>query len=359
MSSITFDNYSEWWNSSGMQDLRSDLYNGIHNKNCTHCYETEAQGKESPRLNYNNIFRKYANFIEIKQSAANNFIVDREPVTWDLKLGNLCNLKCVMCVPELSSKIEAEINENKELIGSVFPKKIMFNATALDWSSSGEADKFFEAIKKSVRWLKLQGGEPFAIKKVRDLIQSLDTNQTTLAITTNGTVLDQPLYNGLANMESLEISISIEAAGPANDIIRYGSDWEVIKRNILRLQELPNIDLQINHILQITSVFYLKDVLQFSEEHGLHLNVKSLDYQDELALSACPKEYLLQMLDDLNTVDIKHPKNQYIKNYVNTVVSSTVFNPQHWEDFKKYVALLDQLRPNKYSSILMFKENLK
>ena len=43
---------------------------------------------------------------------------------------------------------------------------------------------------------------------------------------------------------------------------------------ISELKQLPNVDIQINHVLQITSIFYLKDVLQFSEEHGFHLNIQ-------------------------------------------------------------------------------------
>lgn len=357
-STIAFDRYPEWWNSSDMLQLRSDLFNGIPNQSCSNCWTMESQGKESLRLNYNNLFKRYANFPKILDSANKNFILDGAPVTWDLRLGNLCNLKCVMCNGILSDKIEQEIKENEKLIIDIFPNILTPNNSAQDWTTLPIADKFFNSIKKTVRWLKLQGGEPFAVKNIRSLIKSLDKKQTTVAVTTNGTVLDKTLYEGLTKLDRIEFSISIEAIGSANDIIRYGSDWNIIKKNILKLKKLSNIDIQINHVLQITSVFYLKDVLKFSEDNGFHCSIIPLTEPNYLSLSACPTSYLLDMIKDVNDMDIKHSKNQYIKGFLSDIVSKTKFNQTLWQDFQSYVKLLDQLRPNKYSSILKFKEKL-
>ena len=58
-STITFHRYKEWWNSPDMQQLRSDLFTGIQNHNCESCWKLEEQGKDSLRLNYNSLFKKY------------------------------------------------------------------------------------------------------------------------------------------------------------------------------------------------------------------------------------------------------------------------------------------------------------
>ena len=357
-STITFDRYPQWWNSSDMTKLRSDLYHGIKNQNCNHCWQNEENGKESLRLNYNNLFRKYVNFKDIINSSKNKFLVKELPTTWDLRLGNLCNIKCVMCTPEFSNKIEQEVNENIKLINEKFPLKISATNPNVNWSDTDQAVTFLNEIKPTLRWLKLQGGEPLVVKSVRSLIESLNKHQTTLAVTTNGTVLDDKLYKGIANLDRVEFSISVEAIGSANDIIRYGSDWNVIKKNILKLKKLANVDIQINHVLQITSVFYLSDVIRFCEEHDLHLMIGILEHPNYLSLSACPQKYLTKLVDEVYNIDIKHKKNQYIKEFITNTVNSTQFNEQLWDDFKGYTMLLDELRPNKYSSILKF-ESLK
>jgi MoaA/NifB/PqqE/SkfB family radical SAM enzyme len=341
-----------------MTKLRSDLYHGIKNQNCNNCWQNEETGKESLRLNYNNLFRKYVNFKDIINSSKNKFLVKELPTTWDLRLGNLCNIKCVMCTPEFSNKIEQEVNENIKLINEKFPLKISAINSNVNWSDTDQAVAFFNEIKPTLRWLKLQGGEPLVVKSVRSLIESLDKQQTTLAVTTNGTVLDDKLYKGIANLDRVEFSISVEAVGSANDIIRYGSEWNVIKKNILKLKKLANVDIQINHVLQITSVFYLVDVIRFCEEHDLHLMIGMLEDPNYLSLSACPQNYLTKLVDDVYNIDIKHKKNQYIKEFITNTVNSTQFKEQLWDDFKGYTMLLDELRPNKYSSILKF-ESLK
>jgi organic radical activating enzyme len=355
-SDITFDNYPVWWNSKDMQELRSDLYNGIKNPACNGCWDLEELGKESLRQNYNNLFKKYVEFTEIIDSSKKNFILDNPPVTWDLRLGNLCNLKCVMCSSTLSDKIQQEIKENSKLINKIFPNKLYYDSSVSDWTSLPKAKDFFNSIRSTVRWLKLQGGEPLAIKNVRSLIESLNKNQTTVAITTNGTVLDKTLFDGISKLERIEFSISVEAAGPENDIIRYGSNWNVIKNNILKLKKLSNVDIQINHVLQITSVFYLKDVLQFSEENGIHLAILPLEWPSYLSLNACPTKYLLEMIDAICDMEVTHPKNQYIKGFLSDSVNKAKFDENLWIDFKKYVVLLDQMRPKKYSSVLKFKD---
>ena len=357
-STITFNHHKEWWNNPDMQKLRSDLYNGVQNANCESCWKNESLGKESLRLSYNNIFKKYADFDEIIRSAANDFVVNTSPITWDLRLGNFCNLKCVMCRPEYSDKIEKELQENSKVVAEIFPNQIKIDTPITNWTTLPQAEEFFNYLRGTVRWLKLQGGEPLAVKSVRELIQSLDKNQTTLAVTTNGTVLDPVLHEALAKMDRVEFTVSLEAIGPANDIIRYGSDWETIKDHILTLKQLPNVDIQINHVLQITSVFYLKDVLQFSEEQGFHLSLQNLCHADYLSLSACPTKYLQKMIEDIDKIEIKHVKNQYIKTFLHNILDNVVFDGNQWNNFKNYINLLDQLRPNRYSSVLKFEEDI-
>ena len=352
-SNITYENYATWWNGDDMRSLRKDLSSGHKNKNCNLCWMMEESGKESLRLSYNNLFKKYANYQEIKNADNNNY-VSSEPVTWDLRLGNLCNLKCVMCDATFSDKIADEIKQHSLLIDQKFPNKLTINHVYRDWTNTDQAAQFLNHIVPRSKWIKLQGGEPFAQKNIRDVIENF--NNVILAVTTNGTVLDERLYNALAQLPRVEISISVEAIGNANDIIRYGSDWNDIKINLLRLKQLPNVDVQINHVLQITSVFFLADVLQFCEDNNIYLHLNKLYKPEYLSLSACPKKYVDKMVMDISQIKIKHPKNQYIKTFVENVCTSTTYDPKLNNEFDRYVDLLDHMRPKKFFSILKFKE---
>lgn len=357
-SQITYENYNSWWNSNDMRLLRKDLSSGVKNTTCKKCWDNEDLGKESLRLNYNNLFKKYANYTEIKNGDTTDYF-SNQPITWDLRLGNLCNIKCVMCSPVYSNKIDKEIKQNSTLINQHFPNKLIsnFNTKNQNWPTTKQAKQFLNCIVPDAKWIKLQGGEPFANKNVRDIIKKF--SNIILSVTTNGTILDERLYTALTKLPRVEISISLEAAGTENDIIRYGSNWKNIKENISRLQKLPNVDLQINHVLQITSVFFLKDVLQFSEDNNIHLQIIELGYPDYLSLAACPKEQVEKLIFSIDKLVIKHPKNQYIKVYLKNILENTKFSSSLNRQFYEYVNLLDQLRPIKFSSILKFKESNK
>lgn len=352
-SNTPYHSYITWWNGESMRSLRKDLSNGIKNDTCRGCWSQEILGKESLRHNYNNLFKNYADYNEIKNAEANNYIAS-DPKTWDLRLGNLCNIKCVMCNSTYSNKIADEVTQKKDLINRLFPNKLSLDTVSQNWTGTDTAKKFLDQIFPDAKWIRLQGGEPLAQKNIRDMLDNF--SDATLAITTNGTILDQRVYQALAKLPRVEISISVEAVSEANNIIRYGSDWEEIKNNLLQLVKLPNVDLQIIHVLQLTSVFYLADVLQFCEQNNIHLQIVELHKPEYLSLSACPTEYVEQMIAKIDLLEIQHPKNQYIKKYLSNVLAKTTFDQTLNQEFYRYVELLDQMRSKKFSSVLKFKE---
>jgi MoaA/NifB/PqqE/SkfB family radical SAM enzyme len=354
-SPLKVEDYQTWWNGEEMQQLRRDLSNGVKVKSCDFCWRTEDLGKESTRINYNHLFKKYVDFKSIKQAITNNdFVVSDLPKTWDFRPGNQCNLKCIMCSAPFSNKIQQEVEQNQSSFEK-FPKLAMKHPDVVaDWTGSPTAQKFLDDVTTTMRWVKLQGGEPLSIKNIRRLIDNIDGSKCTLAITTNGTICDQALLDKLAKFDRVEMSISLEADSPANDIIRYGSDWQIIKRNIERFKKLPNIELQINHCVQITSVFYLADVIKYCESINAHLLLIRIDRPSFLNVDACPTADLQRMSTEIEKLEIKHPKNQYIKSFIKTTVANAKFDENLWKQFNEYVETLDQIRSKKLSSVINF-----
>jgi organic radical activating enzyme len=348
----SYKNFEHWWHGNNQAQLRSDLVSGIKNIGCNSCWKAESLGKESLRQGYNKLLRKHADFDKIKQHVRdNNFHQIESPTTWELDVGNICNLKCVMCNPLLSNKIQKEVLDNVENFKD-FPVLIeSAQSVPENWSETDEGGEFIEKIKPNLQWLKLQGGEALSVRHIKNVIENVDSSQVTLAITTNGTVLDERLIQTLGKFKQVEISISVEAAESANDIIRYGSDWEIIKQNILKLKSMSNVYLQINHVLQITSVLYLPSLINFCEKHNLYLGILPLSTPHYLGLSACPPQLLKNLIDDIDKIEIKNPRNIPIKDYVKNCIKSTIFNTDHYEQFKKFTRTLDLLRPKKFSTV--------
>ena len=343
----TYNNYVEWWNSGDMKTLRHDLYNGVKNAGCSQCWREEEQGKDSLRKNYNSLFHKYADYNDIKDSRHRDFKLNTLPVTWDLRLGNLCNLKCVMCSPEYSDKIAKEVNENKD---HTFVKNYSIkSAVVADWTE--HAEEFFNNIKDTATWVKLQGGEPFAIKNVREFLSSLNKN-VVLAATTNATILDDKLLTAIKQFDRVELSVSLEAVNKDNDIIRYGSDFEQISNVVDTLKVLPNVNLQINHVVQATSIFYILDVIEYCELNNFHLSLQVLTTPNFLSFSSCPQQLLDELNQKIQNLNIKHPKNQYIKDLIKNLVGSNQFSLQLNKDLLHYTDYLDSIRTKKFKPLI-------
>jgi MoaA/NifB/PqqE/SkfB family radical SAM enzyme len=341
--------HDTWWNGEEMQQLRSDLLNGVQNTDCNHCWKSESLGRESLRQNYNKLFKSYIDFPQLRDTLKNNNLDNvTMPTTWELDIGNLCNLKCIMCDPTRSDKIQQEVIAHTTVFES-FPVLVAQSQTetVTNWLDTEVGQDFLSKIKPNLKWLKLQGGESLAVRSIRDLIENLDASEVVLSIITNGTILDRRLLSALSKFKKVEISISIEAIGAANDVIRYGSNWEIIEKNIILLNKLSNVELQLNHVLQNTSTIFLPDVIKFAESNNLHLAVLPLSTPQYLSMSTVPTTQIKQLIQTVNEMNITHEKNKFIKTYLINVANSTQFDFELHNQFKNYVSALDSIRDKK------------
>ena len=108
-----YNQLEEYWISPELSKLRKDLLNGIKNENCISCWRDEEAGGESLRLIENRHLKLSPDDAPMMEQINNPKVSNIK--TFELVLGNLCNLKCVMCSPNDSSQLLAEANLNQEL----------------------------------------------------------------------------------------------------------------------------------------------------------------------------------------------------------------------------------------------------
>ena len=88
------DNIVDVWNSNFYKQLRNDLSNGIENPTCSTCWKHEAT----------NVYSKRQQSIEELKDFYTVGVVEPVPTMLDIKVGTLCNLKCITCYPGASSQ---------------------------------------------------------------------------------------------------------------------------------------------------------------------------------------------------------------------------------------------------------------
>jgi molybdenum cofactor biosynthesis enzyme MoaA len=105
--SLYTKSFPEIWNSPYMREVRRKMLNGEQLWECEVCYKQEAATSTSHRT-WANSQSLSDRPVEPALLHTADYYVKEMPSYIKLELGNLCNLKCRMCVPQSSSEIERD-----------------------------------------------------------------------------------------------------------------------------------------------------------------------------------------------------------------------------------------------------------
>jgi sulfatase maturation enzyme AslB (radical SAM superfamily) len=197
----------------------------------------------------------------------------------DLKLGNICNLKCRICGSWSSSKWAQEELDYYPLATADERKK----HSAYVWLRQGqwprESTEFWNNINQvlpGVRYYEFTGGEPFLIQEHFDLLQrTVDQGYAHLVdvhYNTNGTQYPEAAVEMWEKFKHVNIAFSIDDLGARFEYQRYGAKWDAVSNNLDRFLELqktnPKITLQMCITANIQNILYLPDVMNYVWEKG-------------------------------------------------------------------------------------------
>lgn len=321
--------------------MHNDAKNGIEHAGCVKCYREEQHGWKSLRQWQSEWYRPTCQ----EQVSKDNPIYDLE-----LRLGNFCNLKCIMCGPDQSSSIAAERRVHQVRFAQIGAHTGQ-GEMPYYWKEE-EFKQFAQTVLTThARRVNITGGEPFIIPEVVKFLDMLvpRANDVVLSFNTNLTEVSDKLLAALKKFKNVRISISLEGTGVMNDYVRYPSRWTDIESNIQLLkQELPKAQLLINHVLQHTSTYALPDLMAFARLHNLYVQMTTLSTDPQLTLHSVPTEHLLSFKAWAeNSVDLDSKQRQLVVG----MVDSAKFDSGLYDKFKEYVDLLDSIRGTDYFSV--------
>jgi pyruvate-formate lyase-activating enzyme len=369
------DNFiSEAWNSQDMKDIRLAMIEGKRIEGCTVCYDQEANGRTSNRQHsiqeWNwRLGREHLNRL-VAEAVDNNGHLDSDPVYLDLRLGNLCNLKCRMCNPWNSSQIVKEHEnlaknaEYSEVWRKTFGK---FPLTVMDDQQWFDHDILWDQVISLIPTLKkvyMTGGEPTLIKNnfkfMKKCIEQ-GRKDIVLFFNTNCTNVNKQFLELISQFDQVNINASMDGIGIVNEYIRAPSDWKQISENIEKLAQMPNVNLGVTPTIQVYNVFDIVNMLKWVDglnkkynkqifidflvnHHPHHLSVRILD--DDLRKTA---------LDMIRAYDVSSHSPQTV-NSLNGIIG-LLQQPRvaDWEEqlqrFKVYTNALDAERDQSIGDI--------
>ena len=259
--------FKKWWE-EGLDPLREKMLKGEVDPGCRYCISKEKNaGVNHLRIGTNKNIPD--TFEEIKNDYLQN---KREyPKQVELRLGNYCNLKCIMCGPYASSSLMAEYKMNKKQFNE---QGIVSNwedpNMPKDWYSyEHNKEIMLDVVSKASR-IHFGGGEPFISPVIVEVLNSINS-KTYLRFNTNMTRINARVLDALKKFDTIEIEASIDGVGPHNDYLRNGSKWNIILENFKKLKTCNNINVDISYILQHTSLYTLKDVIAFANDTDIKI----------------------------------------------------------------------------------------
>lgn len=380
------DNLKDAWNSNELRKMRLAMINGEKLEGCNVCYLQESSGRTSNREYANQEwFDKLGEkTIEsrVDQAILNAGEIDFSVAYLDLRLGNLCNLKCRMCSPFNSSQIakehldlEQRDSAYKVVWASTFGK---FDSRFNDMQEWFDKDVLWDQIIDMIPSLKkvyMTGGEPTLIENNFKFMQAcIDKGRTDIVLffNTNCTNVNKKFTSLISQFDRVNINASIDGVGDVNDYIRAPSKWSQISRNIETLAEMPNVHLGVTPTVQIYNVFNLVKMLDWVQ--GLNKKYNRRIFIDFL-INVHPHHLAVGILPD----DIRHRvaielidyKNTYFHKQTPSLTLNSVngiigllqqSRKEDWKEqlvkFKIYTNSLDKERNQSLSSISEELDNL-
>lgn len=305
--SLMTASFADIQNSNDMRELREQFLAGQKPQTCRKCWNEERAGRTSKRMHTLNRLKHI--------DMGNEWTADAKPLMFlDLKLGNICNLKCRICGSWSSSQFATEeINDAPPEEKKHTYAYQMLRAGA--WPKENES--FWAQIDQhltDIRYIEFTGGEPFMIREHFQMLQGIVergiAGQVEIHYNTNGTIFPEEAENIWRHFKTVEVAFSIDDVGDRFEYQRSNANWTEVCANLDRFRDLkemyPNIVLQVCTTVNIFNVRYLDQVAAWIDQNRESFNfvywnmMHDAWYFSIATLPASAKQQLTQYLGTCN-----------------------------------------------------------
>jgi sulfatase maturation enzyme AslB (radical SAM superfamily) len=362
------------WNNDTMREVRRQILNNERPTACIPCFDLEDQGVESLRQRHikdaipESRINLYPNALD---NLRDDYSMPFEFPTMEIKLNNLCNLKCRMCNPLDSTNwkdwdqvVPFYKKENNYLVPTVekfvrVPGQYIgpFDDTNNWWDS-------FEKLIPHFRRVEFAGGEPLMDPqhyKILDMLKPYGAN-IELKYATNGTTLgiskNRTIHDYWPHFRSIAVNVSLDGIYDVYNYIRSNSNFDEVERNIKEMHTFKNIS-------RIVGAFTAQagNILQAAECIDYFINQMNIvfyshrvSYPNCLSAQVLPEELKQVAIERLENVSKrvwtfsnveKYPilekiTQQQIRDNINYLKAKDQHNL--WEDFVDFNRRLDNTR---------------
>ena len=368
------------WNNDTMRRIRRQVLSGERPPECEPCFSLEDQGVESLRQRHIAGVIPEAR-INLYPKALENLHPEMtmpfEIPTMELKLNNLCNLKCRMCHPGDSTSWNdwAEVKDfykgSGQVIFDLVEEHNLENKPLLD--KFEDNPNWWASLEKNLphfRRVEFAGGEPLMDPQHYRILDMLAPygHQIEIKYATNLTTLgksNRTIWEYWPKFKSVAVNVSIDGIRDSYEYIRGNAHWGELINNIKQIQTIPNISRIVGAVaVQVSNVLVLDKMIEyFLNDLGIVFYTNMVKYPNVLSAQVLPKPLKALAIMRLEEVKQRVPEFKYVKanpillnltieqingviNYINAVDQN-----DKWEDCVEFNRRLDQTRNQSFTDV--------
>jgi organic radical activating enzyme len=275
---------TEAFNNDYMKSVRKTMLEGAVPTSCTKCFKEEQEGIASKRIWETGTWHLQEE-IDIKEliaETAEDGTVPYKLQYLDLRLGNTCNLKCIMCSPHDSSQWVIDHKKVYPIFQSPLIKKQMGWDKKLHNNFWHENPEFWEEVFDqipNIKQLYFAGGEPLMIREHRMFLEEIIARgyakQISLRYNTNGILVDDAIIAIWEQFKKVKVGISLDGIQERGHYIRYPLDWKTVEANLIKLDSAAdNIQTQVACAVQILNIKHIPDFIKWK----VRMNFKKINF---------------------------------------------------------------------------------
>jgi sulfatase maturation enzyme AslB (radical SAM superfamily) len=364
----------EIWNNENMKRIRRQVLNNERPAECAPCFNLEDQGVESLRQRHTAGVIPEARvnlYPDALDALDDDFSMPFEIPTMEIKLNNLCNLKCRMCHPMDSTswndydKVEDfYVKENNYMVDEIRKLNLLKKPYLGEFENTDNWWASFEKLLPYFRRVEFAGGEPLMDPyhfKILDMLAPYGDN-IEIKYATNGTKLGikggRTIHDYWPKFKSVAVNVSIDGIGDSYDYVRGNSDWDTLIENIKVMQTFPNISRIVGAVaVQVSNVLILDKMIKyFLDNLGIVFYTNMVNYPRVLCPQVLPQELKEEAIRRLEAVKLDVPNFKYVKEnpillgitlgQIDGIINFIRANDQSnlWKDCIAYNSALDKTR---------------
>lgn len=291
--------------------------------------------------------------------------VDWLPSSLDIRFGNLCNQKCIMCNPTFSNlwydewfdyyknipfglgDIKVTLEKNSSTNKWIQPKELQWFEDSRFWTR-------FEQLAPHLRHIYITGGEPMVTPAHDEMLDRLIAGgyakDIWLEYDTNCSTINRKIADRWKHFSKVHLRGSMDAIKDQYEIVRYGGKWEKFVENVKKLKEYEiesegRISLTaVSACFQISTMFSILESEEWCKEMNVHFHLRFLEGPVHHSVTSLPDFAKLQLIEYYSPHLGKSDKADIIVKHLQNHLGYKYHKPSAVREFIKFMDYLDTTR---------------